>query len=101
MTNKRGTVKLFTFSFETDAHNITSSAPKIFSCAPKNLHLLAKVLPNSNLNLEPPTIQRVLADVIDKDRPSHRQMAVYRIKCCDCQATYIGETGRNLNTGPR
>ena len=45
-------------------------------------------------------IQRLLADVIDKDRPSHRQMAVYKIKCCDCQATYIGETGRDLNTGP-
>ena len=35
MTNKRGTVKLFTFSFEIDAPNIMSCAPKIFSCARK------------------------------------------------------------------
>ena len=35
MTNKRGTVKRFTFSFETDAPNIISCAPKVFSCAPK------------------------------------------------------------------
>ena len=35
MTNKRGTVELFTFSFEIDAPNIISCAPKIFSCAPK------------------------------------------------------------------
>ena len=35
MTNKRGTVKLFTFSFGIDAPNIISCAPKIFSCAPK------------------------------------------------------------------
>ena len=53
MTNKRGTVKLFTFSFEIDAPNIISCAPKIFSCVPKNLHLVAQVLPNSNLNVEP------------------------------------------------
>ena len=53
MTNKRGTVKLFTFSFEIDAPNIISCAPKIFSCAPKNLHLVEQVLPNSNLNFEP------------------------------------------------
>ena len=60
VTNKRGTVKLFTFSFEIDAPNIISCAPKIFSCAPKisavrlfNLHLVAQVLPNSNLDFEP------------------------------------------------
>ena len=35
MTNKRGTVKLFTFSFEIDAPNILSLSPKIFCCAPK------------------------------------------------------------------
>ena len=35
MTNKRGTVNLFTFSFEIDAPNIISCARKIFSCAPK------------------------------------------------------------------
>ena len=53
MTDKHGTVKLFTFSFEIDAPNIISRAPKIFSCVPKNLHLVAQVLPNSNLNFEP------------------------------------------------
>ena len=35
MTNKRGNVKLFTFSFEIDAPKIISCAPKIFSCAPE------------------------------------------------------------------
>ena len=34
----------------------------------------------------------------NKDKPEDRQGAVYKIKCCDCQASYIGETGRNLST---
>ena len=34
MTYIRGTVKLFTSSFEIDAPNIASCAPKIFSCVP-------------------------------------------------------------------
>ena len=45
-----------------------------------------------------PTLQKVLTNVKDKDQPKDRRGAVYKIKCCDCQATYIGETGRNLNT---
>ena len=36
-------------------------------------------------------------DVKDKDEPNDRQGAVYQIKCRDCQASYIGETDRNLN----
>ena len=52
MTYKHDTVKLFTFSFEIDASNIVSCAPKIFSCAPNNLQLVAQVLLNSNLNFE-------------------------------------------------
>ena len=30
--------------------------------------------------------------------PEDRQGAVHKIKCCDCQASYIGEIGRNLST---
>ena len=37
-------------------------------------------------------------NVKDKDKPEDRQEAVLKIKCCNCQATYIGETGRNLST---
>ena len=34
----------------------------------------------------------------DRDEPNNSQGAVNKIKCPDCQAPYIGETGRNLNT---
>ena len=44
------------------------------------------------------TLRKLLTNVKDKDQPRDRQGAVYKIKCCDCQATYTGETGRNLNT---
>ena len=39
----------------------------------------------------------VLTNVKDQDKPNNRQGAVYKIKCFDCQASHIGETGRNLN----
>ena len=44
------------------------------------------------------TLRRVLTNITDKDKPKDRQGAVYKIKCCDFQASYIGETGRNLTT---
>ena len=44
------------------------------------------------------TLGRLLSNVKDKDRPEDRRSStVYKIKCCDYQATYIGETGGNLS----
>ena len=50
-------------------------------------------------------LRRLLTNVKDKrettngkDKLEERQRAVYKIKCCDCQSSYIGEAGRNLST---
>ena len=45
-----------------------------------------------------PTNPHLLTNVKDRDEPNNRQGAVNKIKCSDCQASYVGETGRNLNT---
>ena len=42
------------------------------------------------------TLRHLLTNDKDKDEPNNRQGAVYKIKCSDCQVSYIGETGRNL-----
>ena len=44
------------------------------------------------------TLRHLLTNVKDRDEPNNRQGTVYKIKCSDCQASYLGETGRNLNT---
>ena len=44
------------------------------------------------------TLRRLLTNVKGKGKPEDRPGAVYKIYCSDCQATYIGETGRNLTT---
>ena len=44
-----------------------------------------------------PTLRGLLSNVKDKDKLEDRQGTVYKIKCCNCQASYIGETGRNLS----
>ena len=41
---------------------------------------------------------QLLSKVKDKDEPKNRQGAVYKINCSDCDAFYIGETGRKLTT---
>lgn len=43
------------------------------------------------------TLRQVLTNIKDKEQPNERQGAVYKINCSDCHASYIGETGRNLN----
>ena len=42
------------------------------------------------------TLRQLLTNVKDRDKPNNRQGEVYKINCSDCQASYIGETGRNL-----
>ena len=44
------------------------------------------------------TLRRLPTNVKDKDKPEDMQGAVYKVKCCYCQASYTGETGRNLST---
>ena len=44
------------------------------------------------------TLRRFLTNVKDKGEPENRPRAVYNIKCSNCQATLMGETGRNLTT---
>ena len=44
------------------------------------------------------TLRRLLTNFKDKDKPEGREGAVYKIKCCDCQANFIGETCRNLSS---
>ena len=56
-------------------------------------------LTTSELHKKPMfTLRRLLTNVTGKDKPEDRPGAVYKIHCSDCQATYIGETGRNLTT---
>ena len=61
---------------------------------------IARILQPYNIRVahKPITsLRRLLTNVKDKDKPEDRQETVYKIKCCDCQATYIGEIGRNLS----
>ena len=68
----------------------TSEAPKTIAriLQPYNIDVAHKPIT---------TLQRLLINVKGKDKPEDRQGEVSKIKCCDCQPTYIGETGRNLS----
>lgn len=44
------------------------------------------------------TLRTVLTKVKDPTPPERRKGAIYKVKCAECPATYIGETGRNLTT---
>lgn len=42
------------------------------------------------------SIRTVLAKVKNPTPPECRKVAIYRVKCAECPATYIEETGQNL-----
>ena len=44
------------------------------------------------------TLGGFLTNFKGKDEPEDKPGAVYKIKCSDCRATYVGDTGRNLIT---
>ena len=43
-------------------------------------------------------LRQLPTNIKEKVGPKDRQGVVYKIKCCNFPATYIGEKGRNLNT---
>ena len=63
----------------------------------RNTHSNANSNTRTNINYLCPCYDCLLLTE-DKDGPEDRQGAVYKIKCCDCQTTNIGETGGNLST---
>ena len=82
---------------DQSSYNPTATIPYIKGTS----ETIARVLQPYNIRVAHKpitTLRQLLTNVKDKDEPNDRQGAVYKIKCCDCQATYVGETGRNLNT---
>ena len=57
---------------------------------------IARILQRYNIRVAhkpATTLRRLITIVKAKDKLEDRQGAVYKIKSCDCQATYVGETG--------
>ena len=87
----------------TDSNTQTNSGPVTTATIPYirgTSETIARILQPYNIRVAHKpitTLRRLLTNVKDKDKPDDRQGAVYKIKCCNCQATYIGETGRHLS----
>ena len=83
----------------TDSNTQTNSGPGTTATIPYirgTSETIARILQPYNIRVAHKpitTLLRLLTNVKDKDKPEDRQGAVYKIKCCDCQASYIGETG--------
>ena len=88
----------------TDSHTQTNSGPvttATISYIKGTSETIAHILQPCNIRVAHKpitTLRRLLTNFKDKDEPEDRQGAAHKIKCCDCQASYNGETGRNLST---
>ena len=78
-----------------DSHTTTATVPYIRGTSETIAH---KLWPYKIRVAHKPifTLQHLLPNVKGKDKPEDRPGAVYKIHCSDCQATYIGATGRNF-----
>ena len=88
----------------TGSNTQTNSGPVTTATIPYTRgtsETIARILQSYNIRVAHKpitTLRRLLTNVRDKYKPEDRQGTVYKIKCCDCQASYIGETDRNLGT---
>ena len=91
------------YVYKNNEPNTTNAKPVTTATTPHTKgtsETIARILQPYNIRVAHKritTLRQLLTNVKDKDEPSDRQGAVYKIKCCDCQASYIGETGRNMN----
>ena len=97
--NKNSTVELPLTNTQTNSGPVTTAT---ISYIKGSSETIARILQPCNIPVahKPITTERrLLTNFKDKDKPEDRQGAPHKIKCCDCQASYIlGEIGRNLST---
>ena len=79
----------------TDSNTQTNSGPVTTATIPYirgTSETIARILQPYNIRVAHKpitTLRRLLTNVKDKDKPEDRQGALYKIKCCDCQASYM------------
>ena len=83
-------------TYKSAEHNATNANPTPVTTA--TIHYIkgtsetiARILQPYNIRVAHKpitTLRQLLTNDKDKDEPNDRQGAVYKIKCCDCQATY-------------
>ena len=86
---------------ETTETNSTPTTTATIPYIKGTSETIARILQSYNIRVAHKpitTLRHLMSNAKDKDEPNNRQGAVYKIKCSDCQASYIGETGRNLKT---
>ena len=79
----------------TDSNTQTNSGPVTTATIPYirgTSETIARILQPYNIRVAHKpitTLRRLLTNVKDKEKPEDRQEAVYKVKCCDCQASYM------------
>ena len=78
--------------YKNNEPNTTNAKPVTTATIPHNKgtsETISRILQPYNIRVAHKpitTLRQLLTNVKDKDEPNDRQGAVYKIKCCDCQA---------------